>query len=111
MADPAYIRAFPGGVGQFKVGSNYGPTIYVGIKAKEEGCQQVLWLFGEKEYLTEAGTMNMFLVIKNKKGETELITPPLEFNRSIVLAINLTMPPYGGSTIRSKFLDFFKKFK
>ena len=55
----------------------------------------MLWLFGEKEYLTEAGTMNMFLVIKNKKGETELITPPLEFNRSIVLAINLTMPPYG----------------
>lgn len=78
FADPAYIRAYPGGVGQFKVGSNYGPTIYVGIKAKKEGCQQVLWLFGEKEYLTEAGTMNIFLVVKNKKGETELITPPLD---------------------------------
>ena len=68
LADPAYVRAFPGGVGNCKVGSNYGPTIYVGINAKKQGCQQVLWLFGEKEYLTEAGTMNMFLVIKNKKG-------------------------------------------
>lgn len=26
-ADPAVVRAFPGGVGNRKVGSNYGPTI------------------------------------------------------------------------------------
>jgi len=57
-----------GGVGDMKVGSNYGPTIYVANKAKKAGCQQVLWLLGEKEYLTEAGTMNIFLVLKNKKG-------------------------------------------
>jgi branched-chain amino acid aminotransferase len=50
------------------VGSNYGPTIYVNIEAQKLGCQQVLWLLGEKEYLTEAGTMNIFLVFKNKKG-------------------------------------------
>lgn len=78
LADNKYIRAFPGGVGNFKVGSNYGPTIYVGIEAQKQGCQQVLWLFGEEEYLTEAGTMNMFIVIKNDQGETELITPPLD---------------------------------
>lgn len=78
LADPKYVRAFPGGAGNVKVGSNYGPTIYVGIEAQKKGCQQVLWLFGEEEYLTEAGTMNMFLVLKNKKGETELITPPLD---------------------------------
>lgn len=78
LADPKYVRAFPGGVGNVKVGSNYGPTIYVNIQAQKLGCQQVLWLFGEKEYLTEAGTMNMFLVIKNKKGELELLTPPLD---------------------------------
>lgn len=40
----------------------------MGIEAQKKGCQQVLWLFGEEEYLTEAGTMNMFLVTKNKKG-------------------------------------------
>lgn len=78
LADPKYVRAFPGGAGNVKVGSNYGPTIFVGIEANQKGCQQVLWLFGEKEYLTEAGTMNMFLVLKNNNGETELITPPLD---------------------------------
>jgi len=78
LADPKYVRAFPGGAGNVKVGSNYGPTIFVGIEAQKKGCQQVLWLFGEEEYLTEAGTMNMFLVTKNKKGEMELITPPLD---------------------------------
>lgn len=78
LADPKYVRAFPGGVGNVKVGSNYGPTIYVGIQANKKACQQVLWLFGEEEYLTEAGTMNMFLVVKNSDGQTELITPPLD---------------------------------
>ncbi len=68
LADPKYVRAYPGGVGCFKVGSNYGPTIYVGIEANKKGCQQVLWLFGEEEYLTEAGTMNIFLVINHKNG-------------------------------------------
>jgi len=78
LADPKYVRAFPGGVGNVKVGSNYGPTIYVAIQAQKLGCQQVLWLFGDKEYLTEAGTMNMFMVVKNKHGEIEIITPPLD---------------------------------
>lgn len=78
LADSKYVRAFPGGVGNCKVGSNYGPTIYVAQEAQRKGCQQVLWLFDKEEYLTEAGTMNILLVIKNKKGETELITPPLD---------------------------------
>ncbi|CAF0721053.1 unnamed protein product [Brachionus calyciflorus] len=76
-ANPKYIRAFPGGVGNYKCGSNYGPTVYVNIEANKKGCQQVLWLFDKEEYLTEAGTMNIFLVIKNDQGEVELITPPL----------------------------------
>lgn len=67
-ADSKYIRAFPGGVGNFKCGSNYGPTVFVNIEAQKRGCQQVLWLFDKKEYLTEAGTMNIFLVIKNDNG-------------------------------------------
>ena len=51
-----------------KVGSNYGPTIYVNIQAQKHACQQVLWLFDKDEYLTEAGTMNIFLVVKRKNG-------------------------------------------
>lgn len=68
MADPRYVRAFPGGVGSYKCGSNYGPTLYVQNEAAKKGCQQVLWLYDKEEYLTEAGTMNIFLVIKNDKG-------------------------------------------
>lgn len=67
LADSKYIRAFPGGVGNCKVGSNYGPTIYVNLEAQKLGCQQVLWLFGKEENLTEAGTMNIFMVIENEK--------------------------------------------
>jgi branched-chain amino acid aminotransferase len=56
---------------------NYGPTIYVNQMAQAKGCQQVLWLHGDERYITEVGTMNVFMYLKNKKGETELVTPPL----------------------------------
>ncbi|CAF1523149.1 unnamed protein product, partial [Didymodactylos carnosus] len=77
LADPNYVRAFPGGVGEFKAGSNYGPTIYVGKVAAEHGCQQALWLHGREHLITEVGTMNVFTLLKNKKGEKELVTAPL----------------------------------
>lgn len=78
LADPQYTRSFYGGVGDCKVGSNYGPTIFVGKHANKHGCQQVLWLFGEEEYITEAGTMNFFVVFKNQKDEVEMVTAPLD---------------------------------
>jgi branched-chain amino acid aminotransferase len=45
--------------------------------AQAQGCQQVLWLDGKERYITEVGTMNVFMVLKNKKGGIELVTPPL----------------------------------
>ncbi len=45
--------------------------------AHEQGCQQVLWLYGDKRYITEVGTMNVFMYLKTKKGVNELVTPPL----------------------------------
>jgi len=33
-------------------------------KAASEGYAQNLWLHGEEHYLTEVGTMNMFVVFK-----------------------------------------------
>lgn len=36
--------------------------------AAEKGCQQVLWLLGEDERITEVGTMNIMLFWKNEKG-------------------------------------------
>ncbi|KAL6722581.1 hypothetical protein Aduo_017693 [Ancylostoma duodenale] len=78
LADAQYVRAFPGGVGAFKMGCNYAPTIWVGKEAAAKNCQQVLWLYGEQEEITEVGTMNIFVFWKNTEGEMELITPPLD---------------------------------
>ncbi|XP_067000513.1 branched-chain-amino-acid aminotransferase, cytosolic isoform X2 [Anabrus simplex] len=78
LADPKYTRAWPGGCGDRKVGSNYGPTIRVQQEALEQGLEQVLWLYGDEDYLTEIGTMNVFVYYVNDKGEKELITPPLD---------------------------------
>ncbi|KAF3846154.1 hypothetical protein F7725_003232 [Dissostichus mawsoni] len=44
----------------------------------EAGCQQVLWLYGEQEEITEVGTMNLFIYWTNENGEKELFTPPLD---------------------------------
>lgn len=77
FADTFHCRAFPGGMGAYKAGSNYGPTIYVNRLAHKHGCQQILWLSGDKRYITEVGTMNVFMYMKNKQGINELITPPL----------------------------------
>nr|XP_022900476.1 branched-chain-amino-acid aminotransferase, cytosolic [Onthophagus taurus] len=77
LADPSYTRAWPGGCGDRKMGSNYGPTIRVQNQATKRGLQQVLWLYGEDHQLTEVGTMNVFMFYINDEGEKELVTPPL----------------------------------
>ncbi|XP_026277825.1 branched-chain-amino-acid aminotransferase, cytosolic [Frankliniella occidentalis] len=78
MADPQYTRAFPGGCGDRKMGSNYAPTIHVQHEANLRGYQQVLWLYGPEEQLTEVGTMNIFVLLINDEGELELVTPNLD---------------------------------
>ena len=64
LADPQYVRAWPGGSGYAKMGCNYAPTLYAQQKAESLGCQQCLWLFGPNEELTEVGTMNIFVLMK-----------------------------------------------
>uniref|UniRef100_A0A672LC86 Branched-chain-amino-acid aminotransferase n=1 Tax=Sinocyclocheilus grahami TaxID=75366 RepID=A0A672LC86_SINGR len=78
LADPRYVRAWRGGVGEYKMGGNYGPTIAVQSEAAKQKCQQVLWLYGENEEITEVGTMNLFIYWTTEKGEKELVTPPLD---------------------------------
>lgn len=78
LADPAFVRAWEGGVGAYKMGGNYGPTIAVQNEAVKRGCQQVLWLYGPDEQITEVGTMNLFIYWTNKNGEKELVTAPLK---------------------------------
>jgi branched-chain amino acid aminotransferase len=77
-ADSENVRAWPGGVGSAKVGGNYGPCIAPAEKAAKLGCQQILWLFGEDHQITEVGAMNIFFVLKNKNGDIELTTAPLD---------------------------------
>jgi len=73
------VRAWPGGVGDKKLGANYAPCIIPQLKAAERGFHQNLWLFGEEEFVTEAGVMNLFMVLKDKEtGQTELATAPLD---------------------------------
>ncbi|KAI6250248.1 Branched-chain-amino-acid aminotransferase [Erysiphe necator] len=73
------VRAWPGGVGDKKLGANYAPCILPQLEAAKRGFQQNLWLFGSEEYITEVGTMNMFVVIRDKDtGKKELITAPLD---------------------------------
>jgi branched-chain amino acid aminotransferase len=76
--DTPFIRAWPGGTGNSKVGGNYGPAMKAQADAAARGYSQVLWLFGNEEYVTEVGAMNVFFLIKSPQtGRPELITPPL----------------------------------
>ncbi len=73
-----YVRAWPGGTGDSKVGGNYAPTIMVQAAAAKAGHTQVLWLFGPSHNITEVGTMNLFVFWKLPSGELELVTAPLD---------------------------------
>lgn len=80
------VRAWPGGVGNSKIGANYAPCIVPQMQAAARGMHQNLWLFedldpqtGEKvDYLTEVGTMNLFVALQHKDGSKELVTAPLD---------------------------------
>jgi len=73
------VRAWPGGVGDTKLGANYAPCIVPQMAAASRGFHQNLWLFGEEEYVTEVGTMNLFTAMKDKDtGVPTLITAPLD---------------------------------
>lgn len=78
LADPTFIRAWVGGVGNHKLGGNYGPTVVVQQEAQKKGCEQVLWLYGPDHQLTEVGNMNIFIYWTHEDGVLELVTPPLD---------------------------------
>jgi len=78
FAERDAVRAWPGGVGDRKLGGNYAPTILVQKRAAEKGFSQVLWLVGPELAVTEVGTMNFFVLWRNKAGARELITAPLD---------------------------------
>ena len=78
LAEDSFVRAWPGGTGEFKIGANYGPTILPQKLAVSKGFQQILWLLGRENEITEIGSMNFFILLKEKNSDKlELITPPL----------------------------------
>lgn len=80
LADPKYVRAWKGGVGDCKTGGNYASSIAPAEEAKEKGYDQILWLSDEKSKLvTEVGMMNVFFVFRDPEtGRRKLVTPRLD---------------------------------
>ena len=78
-ANPKYVRAWKGGTGDCKMGGNYGSSLFAQCEAVENACQQVLWLYGEDNQITEVGTMNLFLYWINEDGGN-----PLRFQLSAI---------------------------
>ncbi len=74
------VRAWPGGVGDAKLGANYAPCIVPQLAAARRGFHQNLWLFGADEAVTEVGTMNFFVALRSAApdGKKELVTAPLD---------------------------------
>ena len=74
FAERKFSRAARGGLGHAKTSANYAHQYYPTWRAKEAGCDAVLWLDAENHTrIEEASTMNIFMVI----GE-ELVTPSLQ---------------------------------
>ncbi|MCJ1479580.1 hypothetical protein MMC13_008266 [Lambiella insularis] len=72
------VRAWPGGVGDKKLGANYAPCVVPQMQAAKRGFHQNLWLFGEEEKVTEVGPMNFFAVLRGEDGKKNLVTAPLD---------------------------------
>ncbi|KAG5334683.1 hypothetical protein C0989_003095 [Termitomyces sp. Mn162] len=72
------VRSWPGGTGGHKLGLNYAPGFLPQRLAAEQGYEQILWLLGEEQRITEAGSMNFFIVVQRKDGDLDVITPPLD---------------------------------
>lgn len=114
-ADHENVRAWPGGVGNAKVGGNYAPTIVPSRDAaKRYGCSQVLWLYGENHEVTEVGAMNIFFVLKkiiDGKEVKELVTAPLTrgdilpgVTRASILEMVHSWPASEGLVVSERFI-------
>ncbi|CAM6046569.1 unnamed protein product [Sphagnum compactum] len=90
------VRAYPGGVGDKKVGGNYAPTMLPQLRSAHRGCAQVLYVLQDGlpggGLVGESGAMNVFFLLQ-ENGILELVTPPLDglilpgVTRDTVLAI------------------------
>ncbi|KAJ3769939.1 aminotransferase [Lentinula raphanica] len=78
LAESNVVRAWPGGTGGHKVALNYSAGFLPLRTAQKEGYEQILWLLGEERRVTEAGAMNVFVVVGRDDEGVDLFTPPLD---------------------------------
>ncbi len=62
------VRAWPGGTGSHKLGLNYAPGFLPQRVAAKQGYDQILWLLGDEDRVTEVGAMNFFMAVKADDG-------------------------------------------
>jgi branched-chain amino acid aminotransferase len=80
-----HVRAAPHGTGSAKCAGNYAASLLAQAQAKEEGCDQVLYLDAiERKNVEELGGMNFFAVLRGGNGDQRdkhdkvtLVTPDL----------------------------------
>lgn len=103
------VRAWPGGVGDKKLGANYAPCIVPQLEAAKRGFHQNLWLFGDEQYVTEVGTMNFFVAV-NVNGKKQLWTAPLDgtilegvTRQSVLELARERLVPEGWDVLERKF--------
>ncbi|CCW63640.1 unnamed protein product [Phytomonas sp. EM1] len=77
LVDEVNHRAWPGGIGGFKLGANYAGPMLMQREAAKAGFKQVLWL-GPNREVTEIGAMNFMVVWRTPEGTKEMVTAPLD---------------------------------
>ena len=79
-ATTEFSRAAPGGTGFAKCAGNYAGSLMAQEAAREQGCDQVVWLDPvERRWVEEMGGMNLFFVY-GRGADARLVTPPLNGN-------------------------------
>eukprot|EP00887_Chlorella_sp_A99_P003728 scaffold7.g3728.t1 len=84
FVDEVNSRAWPGGVGDRKLGGNYAPTVQVQVEAaRRHGTQQVIYTCRDpsrpgEEAFEECGSMNVFFHMAQRDGSRVLATPELD---------------------------------
>ncbi|KAF4605775.1 hypothetical protein EYR40_004565 [Pleurotus pulmonarius] len=78
MAVSETARTWPGGTGGHKLGINYAPALLPQQIAAKQGYDQVVWLLGEDNRITEVGAMNVFAVVGRDDGDLDVMTPSLD---------------------------------
>ena len=98
LASTKDVRAWPGGTGAMKLGANYAGGVVPQLEAAELGYQQILWLFGPEDELTEVGMMNLFCIVQIDEN-SEHSSRPTRTSQQLTTpfaAVELCTPPLDG---------------